>query len=103
MDEELRKAIENTASEMRRHFDTVAERLESKIATVAEGVISTNERLDRFEERIDRFETKVLGEFNEVQSMIRFSHHDLDRRMRLLEETVSDLQVRVERLESTAH
>ncbi len=35
--------------------------------------------------------------------MIRFSHHDLDRRLRALEDVVSDLQARVERLESSTH
>ena len=96
MDEDLRKAIDNAAAETRRHFDVVAERLESKIDTVAEGVVSNNERLDRFA-------VKMHEEFDDVRSMIRFSHHELDRRMRLLEETVSDLQARVERLESSTH
>ena len=96
MDEDLRKAIESSAAETRRHFDTVAEQLASKIETVAEGVLSTNERLDRFQ-------TKMHEEFDDVRSMIRFSHHELDRRMRLLEETVSELQTRVERLESSTH
>lgn len=35
--------------------------------------------------------------------MIKFSHHELDRRVRALEETVADLQSRVERLESSTH
>jgi uncharacterized protein YceH (UPF0502 family) len=35
--------------------------------------------------------------------MIKFSHRDLDRRMTSLEETVAELQSRVERLENTAH
>jgi chaperonin cofactor prefoldin len=96
VDEDLRKAIESSAAETRRHFDTVGERLESKLETVAEGVVSANERLERFQ-------TKMHEEFDDVRSMIRFSHHELDRRMRLLEETVSDLQTRVERLESSTH
>jgi hypothetical protein len=33
--------------------------------------------------------------------MIRFSHAELDRRVRALEEAFSDLQARVERLETT--
>jgi hypothetical protein len=33
--------------------------------------------------------------------MIKFSHAELDRRIRLLEEGFADLQARVERLEST--
>jgi hypothetical protein len=35
--------------------------------------------------------------------MIKFSRHELDRRLRTLEEVVSDLQARVERLESSTH
>ena len=35
--------------------------------------------------------------------MIKFSHHELDRRVRSLEDTVADLQARVERLESSTH
>lgn len=35
--------------------------------------------------------------------MIKFSHAELDRRVRSLEESVSDLQTRVERLESSTH
>jgi hypothetical protein len=35
--------------------------------------------------------------------MIKFSHAELDRRVRTLEESVADLQTRVERLESSTH
>ena len=52
MDEELKKLIENSATETRRHFDVVAERLESKIETVAEGVITANQRFDRLEAKM---------------------------------------------------
>lgn len=138
MDEDLKKLFESTAAETRRHFDVVAERLETKIGLVAEAVVGTNERIDRVEVRISGFEEKIEGldvkvgvldskvgalgeqvaaldekiddlsanmarEFNDVRSMIKFSHHELDRRVRTLEETVSDLQTRVERLESSTH
>jgi len=96
MDEDLKKLIESTAAETRRHFDVVAEQLESKIDTVAEGVVGCNER-------IERLETTMKEEFAEVRSMIKFSHQELDRRLRTLEEVVSDLQTRVERLESSTH
>jgi len=56
-----------------------------------------------FSERIERVAA-------ETQSMIRFSHADLERRMRTMEEaqrtledSVSDLQSRIERLESSTH
>lgn len=35
MDEELKKLVESTAAETRRHFEIVAERLETKIEGVA--------------------------------------------------------------------
>jgi uncharacterized protein YceH (UPF0502 family) len=96
------ESIESTAVETRRHFDVVAERLESKIDTVAEGVISANQRIDRLDAKVEQVAADVANEFNDVRSMIKFSHHDLDRRLRTLEDTVADLQGRVERLESSS-
>lgn len=118
MDDELKNLIESTAAETRRHFDLVAERtrlhvdvvaektrrhfdvvaegLESKMQVIADGVIAA-------ERRIERVEATMSAEFSDVKSMIKFSHHELDRRLRTLEETVSDLQARVERLESATH
>ena len=107
MDEELKNLLEamrqeNAAAqaETRRHFDVVAERLETRFGGLAESVGLVDEKLDRttvvLEERIERG-------FAETQAMIKFSHHELDRRVRSLENTVADLQARVERLESSAH
>ncbi len=49
--------------EIKRHFDVVAGRLESKIQAVAEGVALTNERIDRLEsntnERFDRLDQRM--------------------------------------------
>ncbi len=103
MDDELRKLIESTAAETRRHFEVVGERLESKIELVAEGVITANERITRLDIKVDDLATELANEFDNVRSMIKFSHHELDRRLRTLEELVSDLQARVERLESSTH
>lgn len=96
MDEELKKLIESSAAETRRHFDVVAEGLQSKIEAVAEGVLSCNERIDRLEERMKE-------EFANTRAMIRFSHHELDRRVQALETAVADMQARLERLESSTH
>lgn len=48
--------------------------------------------------------------FNETQAMIKFSHAELDRRLRTLEDSqrtleegLADLQSRVDRLESSTH
>jgi hypothetical protein len=45
----------------------------------------------------------MLSGFAETQAMIKFSHAELDRRVRLLEEGLSALQVRGEKLESSTH
>ncbi len=70
---------------------------------LAESIMTVDEKLDRktadLEERMERG-------FAETQAMIKFSHAELDRRVRsleALEETVADLQTRVERLESSTH
>jgi hypothetical protein len=55
-----------TAEEITRHFNVVAESLRSEIRTVAEGFVSTNERLDRME-------TRMSERFGELEAMIRLS------------------------------
>ena len=54
MAEDIKKFIEESAKETRRHFDVVAENLSSKIQTVAEGVMTHGERLDRVEDRTEK-------------------------------------------------
>jgi uncharacterized protein YceH (UPF0502 family) len=98
---EARAHSDRNAAETRRHFDVVAERLESKIETIAEGVVAANERIDRLDAKVDRLAADMDDGFNETRSMIKFSHHELDRRLRSLEDVVADLQARVERLESS--
>jgi len=156
MDDDVKRLIQNSAAETRRHFDTVAERLDQKVQLLAEGLLHVDEKINRvdtkvdaldekinrvdtkvdaLDEKINRVDTKVdaLDEkinrvdakvdaldgkingvdakvdgldskmargFADTQAMIKFSHAELDRRLRTLEEVVSDLQARVERLES---
>jgi chromosome segregation ATPase len=100
---ELRQENANAHVETRRHFEVVAERLETKIDLVTEGVIHANERIDRLDAKVDTLAEEMADEFNDIRSMIKFSHHDLDRRLRSLEDVVTDLQARVERLESSTH
>jgi len=104
---ETRQYIDEVNAETRRHFDVTAERLQSSIHLVAENVERVDQKLDR--------ETAAIREemrrgFADTQAMIKFSHAELDRRVRTLEdghrtleETVADLQARVERLESLPH
>jgi hypothetical protein len=82
-----------TADEIKRHFNVVAEGLRTDIRTVAEGLAATGERFDRLDSRIE-------AEFNEVKAMIRLSFGELDRRIRSLEADVSSLRARLEKLEA---
>ena len=69
---ELRAEIVASASETRRHFDVVADRLMDKIQLVGEGVIGVDQKLDRFrgevaeefqrvDRRLRRLEARVIG------------------------------------------
>src|SRR5437870_4632250 len=99
-DDELRRLFETTASDMRRHFDVTAERLEKRIDLVGEAVVRVDQKLDRTATDI---RDEMRRGFADTQAMIKFSHAELDRRLRMLEESVTDLQARVERLESSTH
>ena len=100
MDDDLKRLIEESAARSRQHFDVVAEDLKHHVQLVAEGVSSQGERTDRIASRIDRLEDGLHREFEEVRSMIRLSYTELDRRLRSLEEMVSALQARMDRVES---
>jgi uncharacterized protein YceH (UPF0502 family) len=97
---EMRRENAAAQEETRRHFDVTAEGLRSEIRAVAEAVATLDERVER--ENADNREEAGRG-FAETQAMIKFSHAELDRRVRTLEQAFSDLQARVERLESTIH
>ena len=73
-DEGLRSEMQELRSALKRHFDVVAESLRSDIRTVAEGFVSTNERLDRFE-------SATSEKFGELEVMIRLSFGELARRI----------------------
>jgi hypothetical protein len=63
-----------TAEDIKRHFDVVGESLRPDIRTVAEGFVSTNERLDRIE-------STMSERFGELEVMIRLSFGELARRI----------------------
>jgi archaellum component FlaC len=79
--------------EIKRHFGVIAEGLRNEIRQVAEG------------HEVIRSEIRTLREENEqahreILSAIKFSYAELDQRIRTLEESVSSLQSRMERLEA---
>lgn len=94
---------ENVAShaETRRHFDISLEAARHETQLVAEGVAHLDARLGGVEVRLTRVEERLESTATETQAMIKFSHAELDRRVRSLEEGFADLQARVERLESS--
>ena len=100
--EDLRLGLQQVAQELgakvddsRREFGVIAEGLRSEIQQVAEGVILNGERLDRFQ-------TETARDFAEMRSMLRFSHGDLDRRLRTVEDASESHETRLQRLESAA-
>lgn len=102
-DDELKGLFET----MRRHFDVVTEATRGDVRLVAESVALSHERIDRSASSLGENIERTAAE---TQAMIKFSHAEIDRRMRTLEESrssleeaVADLQARVGRLESSTH
>lgn len=93
---------ENAAAhaDTRRHFEVLTEGTRKDIQLVAESVGLLSDKLDRTATRLDE---KIDRTAAETQAMIKFSHVEIDRRMRSLEDAVADLQSRVERLEGSTH
>jgi chromosome segregation ATPase len=99
--------IDESAAETRRQIGVAREATKHDVDLVAESVLQTREELRRTRLALDE---KIEHTAAETQSMIKFSHQELDRRMtalegsqRALEETVADLQARVQRLEGSTH
>ena len=84
-------------AETRRHFEVVAERMQSQVRLVAEGVAEVSQRLDR---RTAEITAKIEQESAETRAMIRVSYAQLDRRIQDLEGNYASLSKRVERLEA---
>ena len=93
---------ENSAAhaDTRRHFEVLTEATRNDIQLVAESVVILSDKLDRTATNLD---AKIDRTAAETQAMIKFSHVEIDRRMRSLEDAVADLQTRVERLEGSTH
>jgi len=82
--------------ETKHYFRIISEGLQSEIKLVAEGVANVNEKLDR---EVTFLRQEMKSEFGEVKAMIKFSHAELNHRVRTVEESVFSLQSRMERLE----
>lgn len=104
---ENRETAERLSAEIRHFFGVATEGVRHEVRVVAEGVSDTRETLSR--ETAD-IRVEMRHGFAETQAMIKFSHAELDRRVRALEEsqrtvdqTLAEMQARLERLESSTH
>ena len=87
-------------AETRRHFDVSNEAMRHEIRLLAEGLASLGERVSR---EIGRLDEKMDQGFANTQAMIRFSHAELDKRVRTMEGELNELRSRVDRLEAAIH
>ena|SRR5215213_6545761 len=101
--EETRKQFASAMEESRRHFDVNAHGLQRTLQLVAEGVVGLTEKHDSLDQKVEQLTERLERGFTETQVMIKFSHSELDRRIRTLEETVAEIQNRLGRLESSTH
>jgi hypothetical protein len=104
---ETRLYIDQKVTENRHFFQVLHEGTKHEIGLVAEKVVHLDEKLDNVKNEL---EERMEQGFTETQAMIKFSHAELDRRMRTLEEnhraleeSLIDLVARVERLEGSTH
>lgn len=107
----VRQQLEETANRLsaeNRHFFGVATKaFKGQVQLIAERIIGVTEELRR--ETAD-IRLEMRTGFADTQAMIKFSHADLDRRVRVLESreqsfeaTLADMQARLERLEASTH
>ena len=106
-DDEVKDLVANHSVEMRRHFDLVLERMDRRFDLVSEGLTHLDQKIDR---SVSRLDDNIARTAADTQAMIKFSHAELDQRVRALEEnhrsiaeTVANLTARLERLESSTH
>jgi len=79
---DLRGYIDARTSDLHLHFDTVAERIEDKVALLAEGIAHVDQKLDRAAADLRR---DMREGFDDTHALIRFTYSELDRRLRALE------------------
>jgi chromosome segregation ATPase len=96
-------ATDEKIDELRRHVGVTEERWERKFDLLVEGLQNLNEKVDRKASTVAEEHSQAIAD---TQAMIKFSHAELDRRIRFMEQTLhqledgyANLSTRVERLE----
>lgn len=72
MAEDIKTIIQESTEETKRHFDVVAEDLSAKIQTVAEGVDTNSQHLERLES-VPRQLEKIEGRLDSIETNLCFS------------------------------
>ena len=88
------------AEDIKRHFDVVADQLDSSIHAVAEGVAANTERIERLESETRAGFARVDSQFARVDSQFTGVDSRFDRLEREMGRGFHELGERVERLES---
>ena len=103
----MKNLLSTHSTEIRRHFDVAAERMEKRFDLLDESVTHLDQKVDR---TVNALHEEMRRGFADTQAMVKFSHAELDRRVRGLEESqrsletaVGNLTARIERLESSTH
>ena len=104
---DFKEIADRIAAETRQQVEVAIEHFDGRFELLAEAIATVDEKLER---KTSSLEDEMHRGFAETQAMMKFSHAELDRRVRALEqshetleEKLSDLQVRVDRLEGSTH
>lgn len=96
-------ATDQKIDDLRRHVGVIEERWDAKFDFLAELLQAVNEKVDRKLSTVAEEQAQANAD---TQAMIKFSHAELDRRIRFMEQTLrqledgyANLSTRVERLE----
>lgn len=103
---ELKKLIQATAEETRRHFDTVTERIRTEVQIVAEGVVANRERteqlsgeLGQLKETVEQLVTTVA----QLDTRVGKLDKKVDRLDKKFDRVATDLEHRIEHLERSTN
>jgi len=91
----IKKILDEYKEETKRHFDVVAEKIEGKIALLAEQVAVNTEKLTEHDSRFDKIEGKLTEyglRFNKIEGKLK----DHDLKFDKIEETLQIIKLDIE-------
>jgi chromosome segregation ATPase len=94
----FQSAIETLGTELRRHFDVVAESLRGDVRVLAEGHIYLVARLDGVDQRLDRIEQR-LGHVEHRLDGVEHRLDGVEQRLDRVEQRLDHVEQRLDRME----